>query len=184
MKSLLITLILLTSSQILFAQELVDTPTSKGEFLIEVGSSPFAGDIFKGNNTGISFISSDDVQLWSVGFDAGYFIIDDLAIKGGLGYFDLDGDYSISYKIGFKYYAASMIPLSLDVTGATQEDQEFAGIEFDNPDPLWLGFQAGYAFFIKDNISFEPSLRYNLSINSDFSEEDIFELRFGFVIFL
>jgi hypothetical protein len=47
---------------------------------------------------------------------------------------------------------------TLDVTGASTKADE---------DPMWLGIGAGYAFFLGDNVSIEPGLRYNMNLNSD-----------------
>lgn len=126
--------------------------------------------------TGFSLISIDETTIWSVGFEGGYFIQDQFAVKAGLGYLDFDGQSSsFSYKVGARYYAASQIPLQVDVSGATMQDR--------TENPLWLGLQGGYAIFLTERISLEPSLRYMISLNEEFSGDNIFEARFGFVLY-
>jgi hypothetical protein len=179
MKKILYTLLLLFGTFALsFSQ------TEQGSFQLEVGLSPFSEGLMRGSNTGVALFSVDGTTLWSIGGEGGYFVQDDFAIKAGVGYTDLDGGSYFSYKIGAKYYAGGVVPFQLDITGATREDIDSPFGSFETPDPLYLGLQGGYAVFLNDNVSFEPSLRYNISLNSDFSDQGIFELRFGFVIFL
>ena len=66
----------------------------------------------------------------------GYFILDDLALKAGLGYGDsgIDGiDGMFNWKVGGKYYVVGQFPVAVDVNGASGNDVS----------PLWLGIQAG-----------------------------------------
>lgn len=153
-----------------------DGQTAKGKWLIEAntgfGGGPFG--VAHTANTGFGFTSVDDITIWAVGAEGGYFVMDDLAVKAGLGYSDFDGESTLSYKVGAKYYIMSMIPVQIDVTGASIKDSD--------ENPLWAGVQAGYAWFLNDNVSVEPGLRYNLSLNQDFSEENIFEFRIGFAL--
>jgi len=159
--------------------------TEKGNWLFEVGSTPFGeSTIMQGNSTGLALFSTDGSTFFSIGGEGGYFIQDNTALKFGLGYTDLDVTTYFSYKVGVKHYANGVIPIQLDITGAVNEDLEFGGSSIDIPDPLWLGLQAGYAAFLNENVSFEPTIRYNASLNNDFSNESIVELRFNFVVFL
>ena len=151
-------------------------PTSKGTVLIEANT----GNAMLGN-TGIYFSSSDGNSVYNVGLDGGYFIMDDLALKAGLGFGGTsiegeDAENSISYRIGGKYYIKSMIPITLDLTGAVSDVD-------DGVSPLWLGVGAGYALFIGDNVSIEPGLRYNHSLNEDYSDKGIFQFNVGFALY-
>jgi hypothetical protein len=47
---------------------------------------------------------------------------------------------------------------------------------------MWLGIGAGYAFFLGDNVSIEPGLRYNMSLNSDYSEDAVIQFNVGFAL--
>jgi hypothetical protein len=149
--------------------------TSKGKWLIEANT----GNAMIGS-TSFSYVSSDGESTYNVGLDGGYFIFDDFALKAGLGYGgdSFSSTNAFSYRLGVKYYAISMIPITLDLTGASGDAVE----NFDGETPLWLGIGAGYAIFLGDNVSIEPGLRYNLSLNQDYSEEDIFQLNIGFVL--
>lgn len=149
--------------------------TDKGSWLIEANTG-FGGDGLAAHsaNTGFALISSGDTTIWSIGAEGGHFVADNLALKLGLGYTDLDGSNLFTYKVGAKYYIINTIPVQLDLTGASLQDA--------TENPLWIGLQGGYAFFLSDNISVEPGLRYNLSLNEDFTDDGIFEFRIGFAL--
>ena len=49
--------------------------------------------------------------------------------------------------------------------------------------PLWLGLGAGYAWFVSDTISIEPGLRYNYSLNEDFTDQGVFQFNVGFALY-
>src|SRR5690606_2204945 len=113
-----------------------------------------------------SLTSVDGETMWSAGAEAGYFVKESLAIKAGLGYSDAGGDLSsFSYKIGAKYYIANEFPVGVDYTGTSIKD-------FDE-NPSYVGIEGGYAWFLADNVSFEPKLRYNISMNSDFYDDEL-----------
>jgi hypothetical protein len=183
MKRVLLFMILVVFCFNAYAQDEDTTgPTAQGNWLLELNTG-FGGGAPLGN-TGFGLSSFDDMTIWSIGAEAGYFVTDDFVIKAGLGYTDFDGIENIfSYKIGGKYYVIGTIPFEVSLTGASISDDE----DFDespDEDPLWLGIQGGYAIFLNDNISIEPGLRYNISLNEDFTDEGLFEFRVGFVLFL
>jgi hypothetical protein len=149
---------------------------SEGSWLVEANTGFGGGDLGNPANTSFSLLSIDGTTLWSVGAEGGYFVIDNLAVKLGLGYNDFDGASSFSYKVGAKYYIASQFPVQLDLVGASGDDV------FGDETPLWLGLQGGYAWFVADNISIEPGLRYGLSLNEDFTDEGILEFNIGFAL--
>ncbi|WP_405572338.1 hypothetical protein [Winogradskyella sp. Asnod2-B02-A] len=156
------------------AQEEATTngPTSKGKILIEANT----GNAVLGT-TGIYFSSTDGESTYNIGLDGGYFIMDDLALKAGFGYGDGTSDFDssvISYRIGAKYYVKSMIPVTVDLTGSSYEDAD--------ENPLWLGLGAGYAWFVTDSVSIEPGLRYNLSLNEDYTDEGVLQFNVGFAL--
>ncbi|SFR49336.1 hypothetical protein SAMN04490243_2243 [Robiginitalea myxolifaciens] len=173
MKKVIVVLAFLAGGLLVNAQD--DTgATSEGRWLIEANTG-FGGDgLAHGANTSFGLSTSDGSTIWAVGGEAGYFVIDDLAIKVGLGYTDLDGFSLFTYKLGAKYYINSAIPVQLDLTGGSIQDAD--------ENPLYLGMQGGYAIFISNSVSIEPGLRYNFSLNDQFTEEGIFEIRVGFVI--
>lgn len=149
--------------------------TDKGSWLVEANTGFGAGGFGHTANTGFGLTSIDGTTVWSVGAEGGYFVADDIAVKAGLGFTDNDGFSIFTYKVGAKYYAADVIPVQIDLTGASVEDAE--------ENPLWLGIQGGYAWFVADNISIEPGVRYNLSLNEDFTDEGVLEFRIGFALF-
>ena len=70
----------------------------------------------------------------------------------------------------------SRVPFQVDFS--SQSGDDFFGEE----KPSYLGLQGGYAIFIGDMVSIEPTLRYNISLNSDYFE-NIFQVQIGFSIF-
>jgi opacity protein-like surface antigen len=169
MKKLMILVSAVALSSTMFAQDQV----SKGKILIEANT----GNAMIGS-TNFGFLKLDEFTTFSLGLDGGYCIMDNLALKAGLGYSsekygDADAETAINYRLGAKYYAMSKIPVTLDVTGASTEADE---------DPMWLGIGAGYAFFLGDNVSIEPGLRYNMSLNSDYSEDAVIQFNVGFAL--
>lgn len=149
--------------------------TSEVKWLIEANTN-FGTPV--GSNTSFSYASTDGDSIYNFGAEAGYFVIDDLAIKLGLGYggvkTDLFDTNVFSYKIGAKYYIVSQFPIQVDYSGASIKDA--------NENPSYLGMQAGYAWFLGDNVSIEPGLRYNLSLNQNYSIADTFQLNIGFAL--
>ena len=171
MKKLFIAAIAVLSFGLANAQD-GGSQTSKGKFLIEANT----GNAMLGT-TGIYFASSDGESSYNIGLDGGYFVMDNLALKVGLGYGGDSSEFSsslFSYRLGGKYYVMSKIPFTLDLTGASIEDA--------NENPMWLGLGAGYAFFLGENVSIEPGLRYNHSLNENFTDKGIFQVNVGFAI--
>lgn len=172
MKKLLLVIAMVAASFTANAQE-ANGQTAKGKWLVE-GNTGFGAA--HGAATGF-YLSSEDmpgggsVTSWGIGAEAGYFIMDDLAIKLGLGYNDRGADDAFSYKIGAKYYISSMIPVQIDYSGAS----------YDAYDASFLGFQAGYAIFLGDMVSIEPGLRYNLGLG-DTEDFNSFQFNVGFAL--
>lgn len=138
--------------------------TTKGKSVIEANT----GSVTTGN-TFFSLSSSNGNTNWSIGLDGGYFVMDDLAIKGGLGFFDINGFDAFNYKIGAEYFIISKIPVSIDFTGSTGNKLK------------WLGLQAGYALFLADNVALKPALRYNIGLDD---QDGVFQGLVGFSLFL
>ena len=175
MKRLLIALMAMGISLSLCAQ---NEQTQKSSFLIEANTTIGSiGGIIGGNGTSFLLSSADGTTFWSIGAEMGYFVIENFAIKAGMGYGDFDGSSIFSYKIGGKYYVAGNFPFQVDYSGQSGDDF------FGGDNPSYLGFQGGYAFFLGEMVSIEPALRYNLSLKSD-SFENIFQVQIGFSIFL
>lgn len=144
--------------------------TEKGEIFVEANTGTLAT-----GNTSFSLSASDGNTAWSIGVDGGYFIMDDLAVKAGIGYSDL-GDFvdgTLVYKLGAKYYLDGNIPLGADLTGVSN----------DGNGASWFGLQGGYAIFLGDQVAIEPALRYNITLD-EADADSVFQALVGFVIFL
>jgi len=148
--------------------------TVEGKWLIEANTGFGAAHAA---NTSFGFYSTDSYTSYSIGLEGGYFVMDDLAIKAGLGYqgddTDGPGSSAFTYKLGAKYYIISSIPVQLDYSGASYNDVD--------ENPSYLGFQGGYAIFLGQHVSVEPGLRYNMSLNEDFYE-NVFQINIGFAL--
>ena len=172
-KLIFILAIAIGSVQGIYAQDNHDHgPVHEGKWLIEINTGSWTV-----GNTGFSLASADGDTMWSIGAEGGYFVHNNLAIKAGLGYQDYgDGDFSsFNYKAGLKYYLANYFPLGVDYTGTSYDGAD--------ENPSYLGLQGGYAWFITPKVSIEPTIRYNLSLNSDFYD-DVFQALIGFAIHL
>ena len=147
--------------------------TSEGKWLIEANTG-FGSGV---GSTALYFTSEDGETAYNIGAEAGYFIMDDLALKVGLGFGDNGGDgpgsSATAYKIGAKYYIKSMIPVELSYNGVSYNDVD--------ENPSYIGLQAGYAWFLGENVSIEPGIRYNNSLNDDFYESN-FQFNIGFAL--
>ena len=140
--------------------------TSKGKWLIEANTGSWAT-----GNTSFSLLSVDGNTAWSIGLEGGYFIMDDLALKVGLGYSDDSVDNAFNYKLGAKFYIASQFPVGIDFTGTSS----------DGYDASWVGLQAGYAWFVSDTVSIEPALRYNVTLDEN-KADSAFQALIGFAL--
>ncbi|MEY4963344.1 MAG: hypothetical protein RLZZ323_663 [Bacteroidota bacterium] len=149
--------------------------TAEEKWLIEVNTA-FGTPI--GAATGINYASQNGDSVYNFGAEAGYFFIDNLALKVGLGYGGVKTDFIdttiFSYKIGAKYYIVHQFPIQVDFSGASIKDA--------SENPSYLGMQAGYAWFLGDNVSIEPGVRYNLSLNQNYAKADTFQLNIGFAL--
>lgn len=126
---------------------------SKGSFVIEANTGSWAT-----GNTSFSLTSVDGNTIYSIGAEGGYFVIDNLAVKVGLGYADADTvDGTFVYKVGAKYYLGGEFPVGVDFTGAS----------VDGNNANWVGVQGGYAWFVADNVSIEPTVRYNVTLDEN-----------------
>lgn len=144
----------------------------KGKWLVEANTN---FGVLSPANTSIGFYTQDGNSLFKVGGEAGYFVMNNLAIKAGLGITTASvkgGDSStmFNYKVGAKYYIASMFPVQVDLSGVSSEGLNVNAV----------GFQGGYAWFVAPNISIEPGLRYDLGTEK--GSEGIFSGNVGFAL--
>jgi hypothetical protein len=161
MKKIILTLTTIVTSVFCNAQDsktMSDgSQTAEGKWLIEANTN-FGTPV--GSNTNFSYATENGNSIYNIGAEAGYFVIDDLAVKLGLGYGGMKNDVVdtnvFSYKIGAKYYIASQFPVQLDYSG--------------------------YAWFLGENVSIEPGIRYNVSLNQNYASSDTFQLNLGFAL--
>lgn len=130
----------------------------KGKWLVEANTN---FGVLSPSNTSIGFYTNDGNSLFKIGGEAGYFVANNLALKVGLGvtsittkdfFGDKETATAFNYKIGAKYYIASMFPVQVDFNGISSEGENINAV----------GFQGGYAWFVSPNISIEPGIRYDL----------------------
>ena len=164
MKKLLLVIAMVAAGFTANAQE-ANGQTAKGKWLIEANTGSFAT-----GNTAFSLLSVDGDTQWSIGAEGGYFVADDLAVKVGLGYSDT-GMTNFTYKVGAKYYIASQFPVGVDFTGVSPEVGDSVN---------FIGLQGGYAWFLGDNVSVEPALRYNVALED--GQEGAFQALIGFAL--
>ena len=151
--------------------------TKKGDLLLEVNTG-FGRGV---GNTSVQFSSDEFGSSYAFGAEGGYFVIDNLALKLGLGY---GGDSpkggtatsGLGYKLGAKYYVLGMIPVEVSYNG-TSTSPSVAG----QKNPSFVGIQAGYAIFLGDMVSLEPGIRYNNSLDTDVAKS-ILQFNVGFAL--
>ncbi|KAF2326116.1 MAG: hypothetical protein REI96_09835 [Flavobacterium nitrogenifigens] len=145
--------------------------TAKGKWLIEANTGFGAVNV---GNTSFQLSSEDGETTWGIGAEAGYFVMDNLAVKAGLGYNDLGhSQNSFAYKVGAKYYLLDKFPLEASYTGASTKNAD--------ENPSYVGLQGGYAWFVGKNVSVEPGIRYNISLNDDYYKS-VFQFNIGFAL--
>ncbi len=182
------------------------SPTDQGNWLVEMNTGFGSAGSAIGSQTGLGFSSwtskanpgtDEEYEIkntdFTFGLEGGYFVAKDFAIKGGLGYLSrstkADGEdkfagNGFSWMLGSKYYIVSQWPVQLDLRGTALSGALYKDVNGDDPEnPLWLGLQGGYAWFITDHISLEPALKYNFSLNDDYAKGGAFEFRVGFAAF-
>jgi hypothetical protein len=168
MKKIILSIVAILAFGFANAQE----QTVKGKWLIEANTGFGAGT----GNTSFGLWSEDGETAYNIGAEGGYFVADNLAVKLGLGYGDDGSEFSSSafaYKVGAKYYVANKFPVELSYNGVSYEDAD--------ENPSYIGLQGGYAIFLGSNVSIEPGVRYNHSLNDDFYES-AFQFNVGFAL--
>lgn len=144
--------------------------TKEGKWLIEANTGFGAGV----GSTSFGLSSVDGETYYNIGAEAGYFVIDNLAVKLGLGFGDDGSDNStLAYKVGAKYYVADKFPLEVSYNGVSDDDYA--------KNPSYVGLQGGYAWFLGSNVSVEPGVRYNVSLDDEIADS-FFQFNIGFAL--
>lgn len=114
--------------------------------------------------TDLGFSNYNKVTTYGVGVQGGHFVQKNLAIVGELAYSAVSApNYNANdwnYGAGVKYYIDNVLPVQVDWNGSTGN--------FSNPSKSNLGFSLGYAYFPNKQISVEPTLKYNVSLNNNY----------------
>ncbi len=129
--------------------ETTETFLRKGRILIETGYN-LVGGLPIGGGSGLTTISDGENSFSGIGFNGGYFVSQNFALK--LNYSNLgDGGNSISsFGIGAKYYIAGKVPIDFSLgTFSGGGDSEGYGT-----------LAIGYGVKLAENINLEPSLGF------------------------
>lgn len=165
MKKLLLLPLCLVIALTMNAQE--ENPfMRKNRVLVETGYNLVAGF---SSGTGLSILVDEDSDsVTSLGFDGGYFLSENFALKFRLGLLSSNGSLT-NFGVGGKYYIGGKVPIQL-VAGALSGsgDSEFMG-----------NFTIGYAIGLADNVALEPNLGFIVTDNGA-----LFEFGFTFAMFL
>jgi hypothetical protein len=143
--------------------------TAKGKYLIEANTGFGVGV----GSTSFGLWTQDGKTVWNIGAEGGYFVADNLALKLGLGYGDNEVINTFSYKVGAKYYIVNKFPVEVSYNGMSVKDLD--------ENPSYVGLQGGYAWFLGKNVSVEPGVRYNVSLNEDYYKS-AFQFNVGFAL--
>ena len=169
MKKSLLVLLIAFSATLAFAQENVfnqknnnsseetEVFNRKGKILIETGYNLFGG-LPIGGGTGFTVISDGDDRFSGLGFNGGYFISQNFALK--LNYSNLTnfGSGVSTIGIGAKYYIAGKVPIDFSIGS-------FGEGGGNGSSSSYFTASVGYGIRLADNINLEPSL--GLFGNSD-----------------
>ena len=115
--------------------------------------------------------SSGEKFRFGLDADTGYFIADNLMLKGNLNYAHTKAVDEISIGAGARYYFEQ----NGIFLGAGAEYSHFT----PNNNDLRIPVEVGYAFFVNKNITIEPAVYYKMSL-ADFSDNSTVGLKIGF----
>ena len=127
---------------------------------------------------GVSYSRNEKAHV-DVRLSGGYFLSNDCALIAGVNYEHQPHWNQISVDFGGRYYLHDMgVFLGAGLKYAHSE-------ELTNPkkfDNFFFVPEVGYAFFVNQYLTIEPSLYYNMSFN-DFSDSSKVGLRIGFGLY-
>ena len=145
MKNFALILLCLSLNFGLQAQDDSDNFNRKGKILVETGYNLIAGF---SSGTGLSLLVDDDGETFtSLGFDGGYFVSENFALKMKLSLLSSFGSLT-NFSVGGKYYAGGRVPIELG-----------AGFLSSGGNSEFLAnLSVGYAINLADNIALEPNI--------------------------
>ncbi len=153
---------------LLVAVLLVGTIVAKAQF--EQGTKYVGASL---TNLGLSYSSTEELRF-GVDATAGYFLFEDVMLKGTLSYNHKPHTDDISIGVGGRYY--------FDQNGIFLG----AGVEYchetKNYNDLRIPVEVGYCFYLNHYVSIEPAVYYRMSID-DFSDKSTVGLKVGFGLY-
>ena len=167
----------LVSASLMLAQEKEETipfPTQKGNFMVETTvittvSTP---------TTGMSLsMSEGEASVFNVGLTGGYFVANNLALKGGVGYGNTRFEKETlserwSFRAGMEWSILGYVPIEVAWTGSTTSGEQ--------ENPSYLSTQLGYNWFFAENLTFKPFVRYDTSLNTMYKNVTSFGAGFAY----
>ena len=147
------------------------TMTIAANAQFEKGKKYLAGSF---NSIGMSYNGSSDFQF-GVDAHAGYFFLDNWMLKGQIGYSHQNRNVnSLAFGAGVRYYI---------IQNGLFGGINLQGVFAEGRNDFVPGVEIGYAFFVNDKITIEPSVYYDQSLSShkDFSTVG---LKIGFGVYL
>lgn len=118
---------------------------------------------------GLSYSSNERFRL-GLDLDAGYFMWDNVLLKGNIGYEHTRYTDDVRIGVTARYY----IIQNGIFLGAGVEYNHFTKSNND----VMIPIEVGYAFYLNHYIAIEPSVYYKMSLH-DFSGNSTVGLRFG-----
>ena len=137
------------------------------------------GSWYLGGNSNLSFASTSyegygSESAFNIGIKAGNFVTDDIMLGASINFIDLDGDNMTIIGLFGRYYIEKFF------LGGGFYSTKLSGWDSSLNS---IGFEAGYAIFLNDFVSIEPSVVYELGIG-DYDGVNTFGVRIGFGIYL
>ena len=158
MKKLLVILLIVFTANLISAQNdnqsnnnsNQETFNRKGRVLIETGYN-LIGGIPIGGGTGLTSIGDKDESFSGFGFNGGYFLSQNFAIKLSCTNLGDRDDRISSLALGAKYYIVGKVPIEFSLGALTTGNGDSESIEYST-------ISVGYGIRLADNINLEPSL--------------------------
>lgn len=141
------------------------------------------GTIFAGVSSNLSYSSTsfdgfdDNQNQFTLNLNGGYFVSENILVGAQFGYSSLnfgESDFSSTqYGLFGRYYVNGEIFLGLGYQATKPEDIDALGS---------IPIEAGYAAFVTDDITVEPSISYSLGVGDNEANTLAFNIGFGIYI--
>lgn len=128
-----------------------ETFDRKGKILVETGYN-LIGGLPIGGGTGFTTLTDGDNTINGFGFNGGYFVSQNFALKFSYSTFGTDGSSISSYGVGTKYYIAGKVPIDFGLGIFS------AGSGNNSGSDAYGSLTVGYGLSLANNINLEPAL--------------------------